>query len=38
MGLTICSRIVAGFGGRIWLESRVDGATFKFTVPRRGEG
>ena len=35
MGLTICSRIVAHYGGEIWVESQVGrGSTFVFTLPR----
>jgi two-component system CheB/CheR fusion protein len=33
MGLAICARIVAFFGGRIWVEPNADGATFKFSFP-----
>jgi signal transduction histidine kinase len=34
IGLALCSRIVALYGGRIWAESQVGvGSNFKFTVP-----
>lgn len=34
IGLALCSRIVALYGGRIWAESRVGiGSDFKFTMP-----
>ncbi|HTI09720.1 MAG TPA: HAMP domain-containing sensor histidine kinase [Puia sp.] len=34
MGLYIASRIVAGHGGTIWIDSEVDiGSTFYFTIP-----
>ena len=34
MGLAICARIVAHYGGKIWAEAEVDrGATFWFTLP-----
>jgi PAS domain S-box-containing protein len=37
MGLTICSRIVAHYGGRMWVESQKDrGSTFAFTLPEHG--
>jgi len=34
IGLALCSRIVALYGGRIWAESQIGvGSTFKFTMP-----
>jgi signal transduction histidine kinase len=34
IGLALCSRIVALYGGRIWAESQAGlGSTFKFTMP-----
>ncbi len=39
LGLTLCRRIVALLGGRMWLESEVGvGSTFGFAVPRRQTG
>ena len=36
MGLTICSRIVAHYGGKIWVESEEGlGSTFAFTLPQQ---
>ncbi len=34
LGLTLARRIVAGLGGRIWVESAVgEGSVFHFTIP-----
>ncbi|PKO20356.1 MAG: hypothetical protein CVU38_20570, partial [Chloroflexi bacterium HGW-Chloroflexi-1] len=37
LGLPIARAIVESHGGRIWADSQVGrGATFSFTIPRRG--
>ena len=35
IGLSICKRIVERHGGRLWAESRGEGASFRFSMPKR---
>lgn len=35
MGLAICERTVERHGGEIWIDSEVEGATARFTLPKR---
>jgi light-regulated signal transduction histidine kinase (bacteriophytochrome) len=38
VGLTVVKKIIESYGGKIWLESKIDkGATFFFTLPRQGK-
>lgn len=38
LGLSICKGIIEAHGGRIWAENRVEGFTFRFTLPLAAEG